>query len=234
MYFGDQGGTEYSLNVANGHENWHFDTGGPIKAGADYYDGDLFFGNYAGSFYAVNAKTGKQVWSESPGGEFYSTPAVAFGLVYTGNNDGTVYAYRRQGRNRGLDTPDGLIRLRRPRGGRRHRASARRSTSAPTTATSTRSTPRPAPRAGTSRSRPRATMPSPGRPRSSTTPCTSRPCTTRVRWGLNTRTGKQVFYSPDGGYTSAVADPKAVFLIGKYNFYKCPAALRPADWSPWV
>ena len=48
VYFGDQAGTEYSLNIKTGHENWSFATDGSIKAGAAYHDGDLFFGNYGG------------------------------------------------------------------------------------------------------------------------------------------------------------------------------------------
>jgi outer membrane protein assembly factor BamB len=93
VYFGDQAGTEYSLNVKTGKQNWAFPTGGAVKAGADYYDGNLYFGNYAGQFYAVNAKTGKQVWEQSPGGEFYSTPAAAYGRIYVGNNSGAAYSF---------------------------------------------------------------------------------------------------------------------------------------------
>ncbi len=93
VYFGDQGGTEYSLNIKTGHENWSFPTGGSIKAGADYYDGNLYFGNYGGAFYAVSAKTGHKVWEAAPGGEFYSTPAAAYGRIYVGNNNGDAYSF---------------------------------------------------------------------------------------------------------------------------------------------
>jgi outer membrane protein assembly factor BamB len=93
VYFGDQDGTEYSLNIKTGKKNWEFATGGAIKAGAAYADGDLFFGNYAGAFYAVNAKTGVKVWEASEGGEFYSTPAVAYDRVYVGNNNGAAYSF---------------------------------------------------------------------------------------------------------------------------------------------
>ncbi len=97
VYFGDQAGIEYSLNIHTGHENWHFTTGGAIKGGAVYFGGNLYFGNYAGSFYAVNARSGKQVWSASPGGQFYSTPAVAYGRVYVGNNNGAAYSFSTKG-----------------------------------------------------------------------------------------------------------------------------------------
>ena len=35
-------------------------------------------------------------------------------------------------------------------------------------------------------------------------------------YGFNARTGRQVFYFPDGSYTTAVADRNALFLMGKY------------------
>jgi outer membrane protein assembly factor BamB len=219
VYFGDQGGTEYSLNVANGHENWAFDTGGPIKAGADYYDGDLFFGNYAGSFYAVNAKSGKQVWSESPGGEFYSTPAVDFGLVYTGNNDGTVYAY---------GVKDGTAAWTHPTGSYVYGGPAVANTTGlgPTVYIGSYDGYFYALNAQNGTTRWDFKIPSAGdnAVSGSATIIDNTVYFSTVyhkgTWGLNTRTGAQVFSSPDGGYTSAVADPKAVFLIGKYNFYK--------------
>ena len=142
VYFGDQGGTEYSLNIRTGHENWSFSTDGSIKAGAAYDDGNLYFGTYGGSFYAVNAKSGKEVWSASPGGEFYSTPAIAYGHVYVGNNERRCVCVRSQQRRDRLEHwRSGAMRTA-VRQSRTRPASARRSTSAPTTAASTRSMPR--------------------------------------------------------------------------------------------
>ena len=79
VYFGDQGGTEYSLNIKTGHQNWSFPTGGSIKGGAVYYGGNLYFGNYGGSFYAVNAKTGKQVWARARAGSSTRRPPMPSG-----------------------------------------------------------------------------------------------------------------------------------------------------------
>ena len=95
VYFGDQGGTLYSLNVGTGTRTGPSGPDGSIKAGPAYYGGNLYFGTYGGSFYAVNAKTGSEVWSASPGGEFYSTPAIGFGHVYVGNKNGDAYAFDR-------------------------------------------------------------------------------------------------------------------------------------------
>jgi outer membrane protein assembly factor BamB len=219
VYFGDQAGTEYSLNVATGHENWAFPTGGSIKAGADYYDGDLFFGNYAGSFYAVNAKSGKQVWSESPGGEFYSTPAVAFGEVYTGNNDGTVYAFGvKTGAEAWSHVTGGYV-----YGGP---AVADVKGLGPTVFIGSYDGHFYALDAQTGNTR--WDYPIPGSGDNAVSGSATIVNNTvyfstvyhRGSWGLNTRTGAKVFYNADGGYTTVVADPNAVFLIGKYNFYK--------------
>jgi outer membrane protein assembly factor BamB len=101
VYFGDQSGTVYSLNAATGHVNWTFQASGAVKGGPALVDGTLYFGDYAGRAYALNAATGHQIWADSTNGthfgfgsgNFYATPAVAFGRVYLGNTDGRVYSF---------------------------------------------------------------------------------------------------------------------------------------------
>ena len=97
----------------------------------------------------VNASNGHQVWAVGTNGasfgfgsgNFYSTPAVAFGRVYMGNTDGLVYSFAARTGAARLGDRDRGVCLCLGGGGRTPRGSARRSTSAPTTATSTRSTP---------------------------------------------------------------------------------------------
>jgi len=101
VYFGDQGGTVYSLNATTGHVNWTYHASGAVKGGPALSNGVLFFGDYAGRAYAVSAVNGHQVWATNTSGadfgfgsgNFYSTPAVAFGRVYMGNTDGRVYSF---------------------------------------------------------------------------------------------------------------------------------------------
>jgi outer membrane protein assembly factor BamB len=101
VYFGDQSGTVYSLNAATGQVNWTYHASGAVKGGPALSDGILYFGDYAGRAYAVNASNGHQVWAVNTNGadfgfgsgNFYSTPAVAFGRVYMGNTDGRVYSF---------------------------------------------------------------------------------------------------------------------------------------------
>ncbi|MDE3132036.1 MAG: PQQ-like beta-propeller repeat protein [Acidobacteriota bacterium] len=219
VYFGDQAGTEYSLNIKTGHENWSFATGGSIKAGAAYYKGQLFFGNYAGDFYAVNASSGKPTWTASPGGEFYSTPAVAYGRVYVGNNNGDAYSF-------GIS--NGAIAWSRSLGGYVYSGPAVADTpglgptvyigsydshlyalNARTGATEWQSPYLPAKSPGISGSATVvnntvyvSTVYSPG------------------SYGFNARTGGQDFAFPDGSYTTVIADRHALFLMGKYVLYK--------------
>lgn len=218
VYFGDQAGTEYSLNVRTGHENWSFPTGGPIKAGADYYGGDLYFGNYAGSFYAVNAKTGKQVWSVNQGGQFYSTPAYAFGRIYVGNNNGAAYSYV---------ASNGTLAWSRALGNYVY--------SGPAVAT----VPGLGPTVfiGSYTGQLFALNAKSGATDWSSSIGGSHPAisgsatvvndTVYVSgvyapgsYAFNATTGKQVWTYPDGSYTTVVANQNALFLMGKYVLYK--------------
>jgi outer membrane protein assembly factor BamB len=215
VYFGDQGGTFYSLNIRTGHENWSFSTGGAIKGGADYYDGNLYFGNYAGQFYAVNAKSGHEAWGDSPGGQFYSTPAVAFGRVYVGNKNGDAYAFNaRSGAvawsaGLGEDVYGGpavadikglgptvyigsyngdLYALDALTGGVRWTAGIPESISGSATIVNN-------------------------------TVYVSQ-VYGKGSYGFNARTGKRVFYFDDGSYTTVIANRRDLFLMGKYVLYK--------------
>ena len=101
LYFGDQSGNVLALRTRDGHVNWSYKASASVKGGPAFARGVVFFGDYAGRAYALNARTGKEVWTTSTSGarfgfgsgEFYSTPAVAFGRVYMGNTDGNVYSF---------------------------------------------------------------------------------------------------------------------------------------------
>ena len=93
VYFGDSGGTVHALNARTGKQLWQFPTSGPEKGGPTLSKGILYFGNYAGQLFAVNATTGKQVWEANPGGTVYASPTVAYGRVYVGSTNGFMYSY---------------------------------------------------------------------------------------------------------------------------------------------
>jgi len=215
VYFGDQAGTFYSLNISTGHENWSFSTGGSIKGGADYYDGNLYFGNYAGQFYAVDARTGHEAWGDSPGGQFYSTPAVGYGHVYVGNKDGDAYAFdlRSGALAWSVGTGDDIY------GGP---AVADINGLGPTVYIGSYNAHLYALNALTGGVRWTAAVGS--AISGSATVVNNTVYVSQVygkgSYGFNARTGKQVFYYPDGSYTTAVADRNALFLMGKYVMYK--------------
>jgi outer membrane protein assembly factor BamB len=214
VYFGDQGGTLTSLNVVTGRVNWTFGADGSIKAAPAYYGGNLYFGTYGGGFYAVNAKTGHEVWSASPGGEFYSTPAIGFGHVYVGNNDGDAYAY---------DVGSGGLAWSTSVGGYAYSGPAVADISGlgPTVYIGSYGGGLHALNAETGSTDWTAPM---GSISGSATVVDNTVYVSTVyergSYGFNARTGQQVFYFPDGSYTTVLADRHAVFLMGKYVIYK--------------
>ena len=215
VYFGDQGGTFYSLNVRTGHENWSFSSDGSIKGGADYWGGNLYFGTYGGSFYAVGARTGREVWAASPGGQFYSTPAVGFGHVYVGNKNGDAYAFDL--RSGGLAWSAGLGYD--VYGGP---AVADIRGLGPTVYIGSYDS-----RLYALNAQDGAIRWSVGVPTAISGSATVVNNTVYVSivygkgsYGFNARTGASEFYWPDGSYTTAVADRRALFLMGKYTVYK--------------
>jgi len=219
VYFGDQNGTEYSLNIHTGRENWHFTTGGSIKGGAVYYGGNLYFGNYAGSFYAVNARTGKQVWSTSPGGQFYSTPAEAYGRIYVGNNNGAAYSF---------SVRDGATAWSRTLGGYVYSGPAVATIPGlgPTVFIGSYDGNLYALNAQDGSVRWTAPVPSSKQPgiSGSATVVNNVVYASTVyspgSFGFNVKTGKRVWHYPDGSYTTVIADQNALFLMGKYVLYK--------------
>lgn len=93
VYFGDAGGTVYSLRASNGHLNWIFHATGAVKGGLAYSAGRLYFGDYASRVYAVNAADGHEAWATTlAGGTIYGSTTVAFGRVFVGNTNDHVYA----------------------------------------------------------------------------------------------------------------------------------------------
>ena len=215
VYFGDQAGTLTSLNVRTGAVNWTFQTGGSIKAGPTYWHGNLYFGNYAGSFYAVNARTGREVWAQSPGGQFYSTPAVAYGRAYVGNNDGSAFAFSAtSGAQLWSDSLGGYVYS--------GPAVADIPGLGQTVYIGSYDGDLYAINAATGGIDWSASVGSAISGSATVVGHTVYVSTVYVRgsYGFDARTGKQVFYFPHGSYTTVIAEPGALFLMGDYVLYK--------------
>jgi len=224
LYFGSEDGTVYALDAKNGRTRWTYHASGAVKGGPALADGILYFGDYSGHVHAVGARTGHRVWSVGTSGarfgfgsgQFYSTAAVAFGRVYLGNTDGRVYSFAAHsgklawatgtgayvyGSAAAADVPglgptvyigsyDGNLYAFDARSGAR-----RWSFSAGTKIS------------GSATVVGRVVYFSDLQPANDT-------------YGLDARTGRKVFFWPDGAFNPAVADRRAFYLTGKSNIYE--------------
>ncbi|MDQ3623335.1 MAG: PQQ-binding-like beta-propeller repeat protein, partial [Verrucomicrobiota bacterium] len=66
IYFGDDGGTIYALDLA-GKPRWTFKTQGAIEATPLVVDGVVFIGSSDGNVYALEAASGKEKWKYETG-----------------------------------------------------------------------------------------------------------------------------------------------------------------------
>ncbi len=223
VYFGDQGGTVYSLNASTGRVNWTFHAAGAVKGGPALADGKLFFGDYAGRAYALNAATGHKIWAVTTSGtefgfgsgNFYSTPAVAFGRVYMGNTDGRVYSFAERTGQLAWATATGAYVYASP-------ALADPPGIGPTVYEGSYDGNFYAFNAQSGAVR--WAHPSGGRISGSATIVGNvvyySVLGTRDTIGLNTRTGRRVFFFPDGAFNPVVADYSTIYLVGYSMLYQ--------------
>jgi outer membrane protein assembly factor BamB len=223
VYVGDQAGHVYDLRAQDGHLNWTFTASGAVKGGPALSGGKLYFGDYAGRAYALNALTGHQIWAVNTNGadfgfgsgNFYATPAVAFGRVYIGNTDGRVYSFaQRTGQLAWAVTTGAYVYA--------SAAVANIRGVGPTVylgsydgnfyAFNARS--------GALRWKHAAG----GRISGSSTIVGDvvyySDLGSKTTVGLNLRTGKQVFFFPDGAFNGVVADYGALYLCGSSTLYE--------------
>ena len=223
VYFGDQSGTVYSLNATNGHVNWTYHAAAAVKGGPALAYGWLFFGDYAGRVYALNPSTGHQIWAKSTNGaefgfgsgNFYSTPAVAFGRVYIGNTDGRVYSFGAKDGALAWATTTGAYVYASP-------AVADIPGVGPTVYEGSYDGNFYAFNAQSGAIRWR--HPAGGRISGSATVVGDvvyySDLGSKTTSGLDARTGKQVFFWPDGAFNPIIADPKALYLTGYSMLYE--------------
>ena len=99
LYVGGLDGVFYSINGADGHINWKFDTGSEIVAEPTLNNDQVFFMNGANQLFALDINTGKQIWVYNRqdtnsmitvrGG---SKPVIDKGVAYVGFSDGSLVA----------------------------------------------------------------------------------------------------------------------------------------------
>jgi outer membrane protein assembly factor BamB len=218
VYFGDAGGTVYSLRTANGHLNWTFHASGAVKGGVAYSAGNIYFGDYASRVYALSASTGHEVWATTTGGgagSIYGSTAVAFGRVFVGNTNHHVYALSRSSGQVLWDTPTSAYVYSSP-------AAANVSGLGPTVYVGSYDGNFYALNADSGAVR---WTHASGEPISGSGTIIGHVIyygvlRTKNSIGLDTRTGRQVFAYPDGEFASAIADHHAIYLIGYSKIYQ--------------
>jgi outer membrane protein assembly factor BamB len=217
VYFGDQSGNVLALRTRDGHVNWHYKASAAVKGGPALARGVVFFGDYAGRAYALNARTGREVWTTSTSGarfgfgsgEFYSTPAVAFGRVYMGNTDGTVYSFAERTGQLAWSTATGAYVYSSP-------AVADIPGLGPTVYAGSYDGKMYAfdARSGSVRWSHGAGGKISGSATIVGDVLYFSVLGSRTTQGLDVRTGRQVFFFPDGAFNPVISDPSTIYLVG--------------------
>jgi outer membrane protein assembly factor BamB len=216
VFFGDAGGTVYSLRASNGHLNWTFQASGAVKGGLAYSAGELYFGDYASRVYSVSAATGHEIWSTTlASGTIYGSPAVAFGRVFVGDTNHHVYGLSKTSGQVAWDTATSAYVYGSP-------AAANVRGLGPTVFIGSYDGNFYALNAASGATR---WSHASGSPISGSGTVIGDVVYYGVLGvknsiGLNVRTGHQVFFYPDGEFASAVADRHALYLIGYSTVYQ--------------
>jgi outer membrane protein assembly factor BamB len=234
VFFGSEDGTVYALEARTGRTIWTYRASGAVKGGPALSGGTLYFGDYGGKVHAVSAKTGKEVWSVGTSGtrfgfgsgSFYSTAAVAYGRVYLGNTDGRVYSFAASSGKLAWATGTGAYVYGSP-------AVATTPGLGPTVyvgsydgsfyAFDARSGAKRWSFASGAKISGSATIVGDVIYFSNLEPGND-------TYGLNVRTGKQVYKFPDGAFNPVVADRRAIYLAGYVNLYELLPKRATPNW----
>lgn len=92
IFMGSLDGNLYALDLASGHELWHFHTELGFSAAAAVANDLVYAGDADGRFYCVEAHSGKQKWTFEAGGEIDSGANFYRDLILFGSQDATLYA----------------------------------------------------------------------------------------------------------------------------------------------
>ncbi len=93
-FFGSWDDHVYRVDLADGTEDWAFETGARVMGGAaiDPTTGTVYIGSFDDHLYALDARTGQERWSTDLGGWVLSSPVVAGDTVLAGSYDEHLYA----------------------------------------------------------------------------------------------------------------------------------------------
>lgn len=233
IWFGTENGTVYALDARTGRTRWTYQAAGAVKGAPAYADGTIFFGDYGGKMHAVRARDGKQVWTVGTNGtrfgfgsgQFYSTPAVAFGRVYIGNTDSRVYSF---------STKNGALAWATGTGGYVYAAPSVANVKGlgPTVYIGSYDGSFYAfdARSGSTRWSTGVGNRISGSSTIVGNVVYFSNLGSNDTHGLDVRSGKRVFFFPEGSFTPVVADRRAVYLVGYANMFELLPTRTPPAW----
>lgn len=92
VFIGDDEGTFYCLDVADGQMLWKFQTGSRIASTACVSEGKVIFGSTDGGIYCLRSADGTVVWKVETGKAVMGCPVTDGQTVYIGGSDGCFRA----------------------------------------------------------------------------------------------------------------------------------------------
>ncbi len=94
IYIGDDNGTFYAFDQANGRILWRYKTTGRIVGSAAVKDGRCVFASANGTLYCVSVENGKLLWRQKLGKPITGSIAVDGQNIYVGSSDSCFYAIK--------------------------------------------------------------------------------------------------------------------------------------------
>jgi outer membrane protein assembly factor BamB len=92
-FFGSWDRNVYRVDLADGSEEWAFETGGLVMSGpaVEPATDTVYGGSHDSHLYALDVETGAERWRFDTGGRITSCPTVTAGHVVVGSYDGHCY-----------------------------------------------------------------------------------------------------------------------------------------------
>lgn len=94
IYVGDDNGTFYAFDIANGRILWRYKTTGRIVGSADVKDGRVVFASANGTVYCLSVDNGKPLWRQKLGKPVTGSVTIDGSNVYVGSSDSCFYALK--------------------------------------------------------------------------------------------------------------------------------------------
>lgn len=94
IYVGDDNGTFYAFDQANGRILWRYKTTARIVGTAAAKDGKIVFGSANGTLYCLSVENGHLLWRQKLGKPITGSITIDEGTIYVGSSDSCFYAIR--------------------------------------------------------------------------------------------------------------------------------------------